>query len=143
MDAIHKAGYSNPMLTGQRLFYCYASVTLAALLAKTLIPSSDLKSHFAFGGGAGTVATLTWENEHPEGWSKNGSEKRQKLKIKGLCALFMTISLTSGKLSTRLFAEGISYKGMIGRGFYFATCSSAIAYASDSYRRHQERIQGL
>lgn len=142
MDAIHKTGYSNPMLTGERLLYCYGSITLAALLAKVLIPSSDLKTHFAFGGSAGTVATLTWENKHPEEWSKTGSEKRQKLKLNTLCALFMTISLMSGKLSTRVFAEGISYKGMMGRGLYFFTCSSAIAYASDSYQRHLERISG-
>ena len=143
MDVIHKAGYSNPTLTGQRMLYCCASVTLAAFLAKILIPSSDLKTHFAFGGSAGTVATLAWENKHPEEWSKTGSEKRQKLKLNTLCALFMTISLMSGKLSTRVFAEGISYKGMVGRGFYFFTCSSAIAYASDSYQRHQGRIRGL
>ena len=140
MDAIQKTGYPNPMLTGQRLLYCYGSITLAALLAKTLIPSSDLKAHFAFGGALGTVATLTWENEHPREWSKVGSENRQKLKFNGLCALFMTASLMSAKLSTRLFVEGISYKGMVGRGLYFFTCSSAIACASDSYQRHLERI---
>ncbi len=135
MDVIHKAGYSNPMLTGQRLLYCCSSVTLAALLAKTLIPSSDLKTHFAFGCSVGTVATLSWENAHPKEWVKTGSKEKQRLKNNVLCVLFMTISLMSGKFSTRIFAERISYKGMLGRGLYFFTCSTAITYASNSYQK--------
>lgn len=136
MEVFDKIGYQKPVLTAQRWGICMASVLTAATLATAI--KGKFKSHLTFGGTAGTIGTLAFENKHPQDWVSK-SEKRMKWVFAGSVLGILWVS----RYLTGRLVEPITIKNAMGRGLYHAAVGTATVCGYESFRQHLEKSQGF